>query len=171
MRNFWGLPIVALALACGGGSKSTKPGGGGDETPGWVAQGTGAFVTEAGKKLQGVGSAPRQDPRLRRKAADTAAAQQLQGGIDALGTFLGKMTESTKVNVGDDIAAIVRKAAAAAPHVRDHYVVDGTESALDQLDLGTLKQAVQAGDGDDNLKREIVNNLDRAFDQLQPKNV
>ena len=30
-------------------------------------------------------------------------------------------------------------------------------------------QAVQSVDGDDNLKREIANNLDRAFDQLAPK--
>lgn len=169
MRNFWGLSIVALGLACGGGGTSVKPGGGDDGTPAWLRQGTGAFLAESGKKLQGVGSAPRQDPRLRRKAADTAASQQLQGGVDALAAFLGKMTESTKVNVGDEIAAIVRKAAAAAPHVRDHFVVDGTESAVDQLDLGALKAAVQAADGDDNLKREIVNNLDRAYDQLQPK--
>lgn len=169
MRNFWGIPILAAALACTGGSTSTKPGGGGDETPAWLTQGTGAFNVESGKKLQGVGSAPRQDPRARRKAADAAAAKQLQTTIDSLAGMLSKMTESTKVNVGDDIAAIVKQAAAAAPHVRDHYVVEGTENALDQVDLGALKQAVQNVEGDDGLKREIVNNLDRAFEQLQPK--
>jgi hypothetical protein len=169
MRNFWGLSIVAVGLACGGGGANVKAGGGDDGTPAWLRQGTGAITAESGKKLQGVGSAPRQDPRLRRKAADAAASQQLQGGVDALATSLGKMTESTKVNVGDEIAAMVKKAAAAAPHVRDHWVVDGTESAVDQLDLSALKAAVQAGEGDDNLKREIVNNLDRAFDQLQPR--
>src|SRR5207237_7685150 len=59
MRNFGVLSVAAfsLALACGGG-KSVKPGGGGDETPAWVAQGTGAFNGESGKKLQGVGVAP-----------------------------------------------------------------------------------------------------------------
>ena len=169
MRNFGVLSAatLSLALACGGG-KNVKAGGGG-ETPAWVAQGTGAFNVESGKKLQGVGVAPRSDPRKRRQAADAAAAQQLQGGIDALAAGLSKMTESTKENVGDEIAAIVRKAAAAVPHVHDHYVAEGSESALDQIDLGALKQAVQGVDGDDNLKREIANNLDRAFDQLAPR--
>ena len=167
MRNFVVLSVAAFALACGGGSKSVKPGGGGDESPEWVSQGTGAFAVESGKKLQGVGTAPRADPIARRKAADAASAQQLQGGIDALGGALGKMTESTKENVGDDITGIVRKAAAAAQHVRDHYVGgDGTEMALDRIDLDALKQAVAATDGDDNLKKEIVNNLDRAYEGL-----
>ena len=53
MRNFWGISVVALAVACGGGSKSTKPGGAGDDSPAWVAQGTGAFNSESGKKLLG----------------------------------------------------------------------------------------------------------------------
>lgn len=164
------LGFAVLALACGGGSKNVKPGGAGDETPAWVGQGTGAFNMESGKKLQGVGVAPRADPQSRRKAADAAAAQQLQGGIDALASFLSKMTESTKENVGDDISAIVKKAAAAAPHVHDHYVgQDGSESALDRLDVGALKAAVANVDGDDKLKSEIGNNLDRAYDQLQPK--
>lgn len=168
MRKSWGIPIVAVALACGGGKGAVKPGGSGAETPPWLAQGTGAFNGESGKKLQGVGSAPRQDPRARRKAADAAAAKQLQGTVDALAGILSKMTESTKVNVGDDIQAIVKQAAAATPHVRDHYVVEGTENALDQIDLGALKQAVQNAEGDDNLKKEIGNNLDRAFDQIKP---
>ena len=165
MRNFVVLSMAAALLSCGGG-KNVKPGGG-DDTPGWLAQGTGAFTVESGKKLQGVGVAPRSEPIGRRKAADAAAAQQLAGGIEAIAAGLSKMTESTKVNVGDDIAGIVRKAAAAAPHVHDHFVgQDGSESALDQLDLAALKSAVASGDGDDNLKREIGNNLDRAFDQL-----
>jgi hypothetical protein len=169
MRNFGVLlGALSLALACGGGKKNVRSGGG-DDTPAWLAQGTGAFNTESGKKLQGVGVAPRSDPPARRRAADAAAAQQLQGGIDALAAGLAKMTESTKENVGDDIAAIVRKAAASVPHVRDHYVSEGSESALDQIDLAALKQAVQNVDGDENLKREIANNLDRVFDQLAPK--
>ena len=168
MKNF--VLLAALLFACGGGSKNVRGGGASDETPAWVSQGTGAFNGEAGKKLQGVGTAPRSDPAARRKAADAAAAQQLQGGIDAITASLSKMTESTKENVGDDIAAIVKKAAAAVQHVRDHYVTqDGTETALDQLDLGALKAATQSVDGDDNLKKEVGNNLDRAFDQLAPK--
>jgi len=170
MRNFGVLLAAAfsLALACGGG-KSVKPGGGGDDTPAWLAQGTGAFNAESGRKLQGVGVVPRSEPRARRKAADAAAAQQLQGGIDALAAGLSKMAESTKENVRDDIAGIVRKATAALQHVHDHYVAEGSESARDQIDLAALKHPVQGVDGDENLKKEIANNLDRAFDQLAPK--
>jgi len=43
---------------------------------------------------------------------------------------------------------------------------DGVESALDQIDLAAFKQALQTVDGDDNLKREMANNADRAFDRL-----
>lgn len=166
MRNVPGL-CVAVALAACGGGKSVKPGGAADDIPQWLQQGTGAFTVESGKKLQGVGTAQQQDPKARRKAADAAAGQQLQGGIQSLAAVLTRMTESTKVNVGDDIGAIARRAAAAAPHARDHWVTpDGVETALDQIDLGGFKQALQSVEGDDNLKREMLNNTERAFDQV-----
>ena len=77
------------------------------------------------------------------------------------------MSESTKVNVGDDISALARKAAAASPQVRDHFVTGaGAESALDQIELAAFKQALQSADGDEGLKKEMGNNTDRAFDQL-----
>ena len=52
--------------------------------------------------------------------------------------------------------------------MHDHFVSgDGTELALDQIELNAFKQALQSVDGDDNLKKEAANNADRAFDQLQ----
>ena len=159
--------VLALALAaCGGGSKNVKSGGGEGDTPSWVSQGTGAFNAESGKKLQGVGSAPRAEPRARRATADAAAAAQLDGGIGALAAALTKLSESTKDNLGDEIAKIARAAAAAAPHARDHWVTEGSEAALDQLDLGAIKAALQHVEGDENLRREMANNADRAFDSL-----
>lgn len=166
MKNVFGLGLMAMLVACGGG-KNLRAGGAGDETPAWVAQGSGAFSVESGKKLQGVGVARESNPRERRAAADSSARRQLQGSVDALAVLLGKMSESTKVNVGDDISALARKAAAASPQVRDHFVTgDGAESALDQIELAAFKQALQSADGDEGLKKEMGNNTDRAFDQL-----
>lgn len=166
MKNVFGLGLMAMLVACGGG-KNVRAGGAGDETPAWVAQGSGAFSVESGKKLQGVGVAREANPKERRASADASARRQLLGGVDALAGSLGKMSESTKVNVGDDIAALARRAAAASPQVGDHFVTtDGAESALDQIDLAAFKQSLQSVDGDDGLKKEMANNVDRAFDQL-----
>jgi hypothetical protein len=166
MKNFLLLGLVAGLVGCGGGSKNTRPGGGGDDTPQWVSQGSGAFTVESGKKLQGVGVARASDPQARRQAADQKAQAQLQGGIDALAGALAKLSENTKDNAADDIKAIAARAAGAAQHVRDHFVTDGSESALDQIDLGAFKQALQSVDGDDALKREMANNTDRAYETL-----
>ena len=167
MKNRFGLGLVAMLVACGGGGKNVRSGGAGDETPAWVGQGPGAFSVESGKKLQGVGVARDANPKERRAAADASARRQLQGTVEALAVSLGKMSESTKVNVGDDISALARKAAAASPHVRDHFVSgDGAESALDQIELAAFKQGLQTADGDEGLKKEMGNNVDRAFDQL-----
>ena len=167
MKNLVVLAVTAVLAACGGGSKNVRPGGGGDDTPQWVSQGSGAFTGESGRKLQGVGLSRDSDPKTRRQAADGGARRQLQVAVDALAAALSKMSESTKDNVGDDISAIARKAAQGAQHVRDHWVTsDGSESALDQIDLAGFKQALQSAEGDEKLKSEMGNNVDRAFDQL-----
>lgn len=167
MKNWFVAALVAGLLACGGNKNVRGPGGVSDDTPSWVAQGSGAFNAESGRKLQGVGQSRSPDPKSRRQSADTGAQRQLLGSVDTLSSALAKMTESTKVNVGDDIAAIARKAAQAAGPVRDHFVSgDGTEVALDQIDLAAFKQALQTVDGDDGVKKEMANNVDRAFDQL-----
>lgn len=166
MRNTVVLAVAAALVGCGGGSKSIRSSGGAD-APSWLAQGSGAYATEAGKRLQGVGLATQSDPKARRRAGDTQASQQLQGTVTAFAAVLAKMTESTRANVGDEIGALARRAAAAASHVRDHWVTpDGSENALDQIDLAGFKQALQTVDGDDKLKTEMVNNADRAFEQL-----
>jgi hypothetical protein len=167
MKNFLVLAVAAVLAACGGGGKNVRPGGGGDDTPSWVSQGSGAFNVESGRKLEGVGQSRSSDPKVRRQSADSGAQRQLLASVDTLAASLARMSESTKENVGDEIKAIVVKAAQATPHVRDHWLTnDGLESALDQLDLAAFKQALQSVDGDDNLKREMANNTDRAFDRL-----
>jgi hypothetical protein len=166
MKNFLVLAVAAVLAACGGGSKTVRSSGG-DDTPSWLSQGSGAYTTEAGKRLQGVGLGTQTDPKARRHGADLQAAQQLQGTVTALAALLAKVSESTKENVGDEIGAIARRAAPATSHVRDHWVTpDGSESALDQIELGAFKQAIQSAEGDEKLKAEMVNNLDRAFEQL-----
>jgi len=156
---------VALLAACGGG-KNVKPSGE-VSAPEWVAQGTGAFAVEAGKQLHGVGTAQAPDAKSRRQQADSAAAQQLAGGVDALSAALTKMSEQTQDNLGDAVSAIAKKAAAQAASIRDHWVTpDGTEQSLDVLDLTAFRAAVQSVDGDDKLKREMAANAEKAFDSL-----
>jgi hypothetical protein len=167
MKNLFVAAIVAGLVACGGNKNVRGPGGVDDSTPAWVAQGSGAFSVESGKKIQGVGQSRSPDLKGRRQSADSGAQRQLTGSVDALSAALAKMTESTKVNVGDDISAIARKTAQASAQARDHYVSsDGAESALAQIDLGAFKQALQSADGDDGIKKEMASNVDRAFDQL-----
>ena len=90
--------------------------------------------------------------------ADTALAEALLRAFDRARDLLGRF----------DMIDLHIHYADAELHAGVH-VAEGSESALDQVDVGALKQAVQGVDGDDNLKREIANNLDRAFDQLAPK--
>jgi len=93
---------VLLALACGGGGKAVRPSGG-DQSPPWLAEGTGAVRSEGSKKLQGVGVASGvADPKARRRQADAAARDQLQGAVDALARTLAKMSE-TFADVGVNI--------------------------------------------------------------------
>jgi hypothetical protein len=162
MRRLFLVAAVA-ALACGGG-KSVKASG--DETPEWVSQGTGGVNAEGGKKVQGVGSASGSDAKARRKQADAAAKTQLDGVVTALSASLAKLSES-KPSSGDDIAGIARKAAAQSQQIRDHWVnSDGTEMALDVLELASFKSALETVDGDDKVKREMASNADKAFDQV-----
>ena len=48
-----------------------------------------------------------------------------------------------------------------------HWVTpDGSERAVAVLELAVFRQSVRNGDGDDKLRREMSDNLERAFDQL-----
>ncbi len=168
MRKLWGIAAVGLVLACGGGSKATRPSGGSDSTPSWLSEGSGAVYADGGRRLQGVGVASGvPDVKSRRRAADAAAREQLQGGVDALAQALTKLGENAQP---DAVTAIARRAASQVAAIRDHWVTpDGDERALGVIDLDAFKKALQTVEGDDRLKREMSANLDRAFDQLAGK--
>jgi len=153
-----------LPLACGGGA-ATRPGGGRDQTPAWLAEGTGAFRTEGGKRLQGVGVASGvADVKVRRKQADGAAREQLQVSVDALAQALAAAGSAQDKAA---IAEIARKAGARSGSIRDHWVTpDGDERALGVIDLDAFRTALQNVDGDERVKREMFADVDRAFDQV-----
>jgi hypothetical protein len=155
---------VVLALGCGGG-KATR-GGAVDQTPSWLTEGSGAIRAEGGKKLQGVGVASGvADPRARRRQADAAAREQLQGAVDALAQALAKMSESG--NVGETTIVIARKAAVQAGAIRDHWVTpDGDERAVAVVELDALRRALRAGEDNDRIRGEMAANVDRAFEQV-----
>jgi hypothetical protein len=171
MRKLWGIAAVGVTLACGGGGKATRPSGGAaadSGTPPWLAEGSGAVYADAGRRLQGVGVASGiADAKRRRKAADAAAREQLQGGVDALAQALAKLGENTPP---DAVTGIARRAASQVAAIRDHWVTpDGDERALGVVEMDAFKRALPTVDGDDRVKREISANLDRAFDQLAGK--
>jgi hypothetical protein len=165
MRNSGAVAVLAMAVACGGGGKNVRAGGGAESTPEWVSRGTGAFQVESGKQLQAVGTAPPSDPRTRRQQADASAEGQMASGIDALAAAIAKLSDGSSSR--DALSALAKKAATQAVAIRDHWVTpDGTEQSLEVLDVGAFKEALQKVDGDDKLKREVSANADRAFDSL-----
>ena len=170
MRHSLAIAVALLGFACGGGGKATRPSGGQD-TPAWLADGTGAIRVEGSKRLQGVGVASGiTDPKARRRQADTAAREQLQSAVDALAQTLATMSESTQRNLGETTTAIARKAAGQSFAIRDHWVTsDGDERALAVVEIDTLRRALQSVDGDDRIKGEMAANVDRAFDRLATK--
>jgi len=165
MKN---VAILALTLVACGGAKPVPGGGSAEPAPEWVRQGTGAFNTEAGKRIEGVGVVTgMRDQKIRRQASDSKAKDQLAQTMDAFYQALTKISEITKDNLGAEIATIGKLAVEQSAGIRDHWVSsEGTESSLDVLDLAAFKAALQRVDGDDRVKREMANNADRAFDQL-----
>ena len=155
----------ALFAACGGGGAAMRPGGGREDVPEWVAQGSGAHNVEGIRRLYGVGGANAPDPKARRRAADTAARQQLYRSVDALAQAMAKMSNASAD--ADALTAIARRAAQASSAIRDHWVTaEGAEQALDVMDLDAFKNALQTVEGDDKLKSEMANDVERAFDQI-----
>jgi hypothetical protein len=164
MRNWLVAAAASLAMACGGGS-AARPGGAREQVPRWLAEGTGAFRTEGGKRLQGVGVASGvADPRARRRQADGAAREQLQAAVDGLAQALAAGQSAQDRTA---VAEIARKAGAQAATIRDHWVTpDGDERALGVIELDTFREALQAVDGDERVRSEAFSNVDRAFDQI-----
>ncbi len=163
MRKWAGAAIAVAALACGGGA-ATRPSGAPEEIPAWLAEGTGAFRGEGGKKLQGVGVASGvPDPRVRRQKADSAAREQLQVAVDAFAQALAADAPQDRAAIGQ----IARNAATRAAAIRDHWVTpDGDERAVSVVELDAFKQALQGVEGDDRIKGEMYGNAERAFDRV-----
>jgi hypothetical protein len=167
MRHLIAIALAIPALACGGG-QAARPGATRDQTPSWLADGTGAIRTEGGKRLQGVGVASGvANPKVRRRQADAAAREQLQGTVDALAQALASMSESRQQNLRETATAIARRAATQMAAIRDHWVTpDGDERALAVIELDALRRALQAGEGDERIRGEMAANVDRAFEQI-----
>jgi hypothetical protein len=169
MRTVTLAAAAALAVGCGGGSKTAPKDSPSDGTPAWLVEGTGAFRGEGNKKLQGVGvSSGVAEPRARRRQADGAAREQLQGAVDALAQALAKAGDSPQDVT--TVTSLARKAAGQVASIRDHWVTpDGDERALAVVELDAMKRALQGVDGDERVRQEMFANLDRAFEQVATK--
>jgi len=158
---------AAAAVACASPADSivpTRP----FTTPDWLAEGTGAFRGEGGRRLQGVGVARGiANPMARRKQADAAAREQLQSGVDALAQALSKMAGSGQAST---VVTIAHDAAAKVYPIRDRFVTaDGDELAVAVLEIDDFRKALQKIEGDEKTRLEMDANVDRAFDQLAPR--
>jgi hypothetical protein len=157
--------LVGLLFACGG-NKPVPTAARDSSQPEWLVEGSGAFIGDSGKRLQGVGSANASDPKERRQAADAQAKVQLAQTLETFAAQLTRMSESTEGGLGDSVAAIAKKTLDKS-QVMDHWVAtDGTEQAVAVLDLDTFKTAVRRAEGDGKIKIEMANNAAKAFDAV-----
>ena len=141
MKKIIGIAVAAAAgLACGTESKPEMSSQiQRANAPDWVSRGSGAFAIEKGRIFYGVGIVPRMpDPARRRTTADARARTELGKALDARLAAVGKNLQ--------DSAAVQQalrnfsQAEASRSVIVDHWVDnDGTEFALAQLELETLK--------------------------------
>ena len=164
MRNWVVATAASLAIACGGGA-ATRPSGARDQTPSWLAEGTGAFRTEGGKRLQGVGVASGvADPK---RGAARRTERRGNSSRSRRTRWRRPWLPGRRRRMAPVVAEIARKAGSQAAAIRDHWVTpDGDERALGVIEVDAFKRALQAVEGDDRVKSEMYSNVDRAFDQI-----
>lgn len=163
MRQVAIAALVFLVVACGGG-QGGRPTGQAQE-PAWLAEGNSLVNTEAGKQIHAIGSVSGvRDSRARRVEVDKKARAQLGQMMEQLYATIAKLGDGVRP---EEVSAVGKKAVAQSAQIMDHWVAaDGTESALEVVDLAQLKAALRRVDGDDRVKQEIAANLDRAAEQM-----
>lgn len=139
-KIIWVVVASAAVLACGA---ETKPEMSSQiqraNAPDWVSRGSGAVASEKGKSFYGVGIVPRMpDPARRRTTADARARGELGKTLDARLTAAGK--DSQDPAAAQQALRNFSQAEISRSVIVDHWVDnDGTEFALAQLELETLK--------------------------------
>ena len=168
MKKIIGIAVAAAAgLACGTESKPEMSSQiQRANAPDWVSRGSGAFAIENGKIFYGVGIVPRMpDPARRRTTADARARTELGKTLDARLAAVGKNFQ--------DSAAVQQalrnfsQAESSRSVIVDHWVDnDGTEFALAQLELETLKSDLdKASELSAQVRDAVQASAERSFEE------
>ena len=169
MKKIIGIAVAAAAgLACGTESKPEMSSQiQRANAPDWVSRGSGAFAIENGKIFYGVGIVPRMpDPARRRTTADARARTELGKTLDARLAAVGKNFQ--------DSAAVQQalrnfsQAESSRSVIVDHWVDnDGTEFALAQLELETLKSDLdKASELSAQVRDAVRASAERSFEEV-----
>ena len=169
MKKIIGIAVAAAAgLACGTESKPEMSSQiQRANAPDWVSRGSGAFAIENGKIFYGVGIVPRMpDPARRRTTADARARTELGKTLDARLAAVGKNFQ--------DSAAVQQalrnfsQAETSRSVIVDHWVDnDGTEFALAQLELETLKSDLEkASELSAQVRDAVRASAERSFEEV-----
>jgi len=169
VKKIIGIAVAAAAgLACGTESKPEMSSQiQRANAPDWVSRGSGAFAIENGKIFYGVGIVPRMpDPARRRTTADARARTELGKTLDARLAAVGKNFQ--------DSAAVQQalrnfsQAESSRSVIVDHWVDnDGTEFALAQLELETLKSDLdKASELSAQVRDAVRASAERSFEEV-----
>jgi len=169
VKKIIGIAVAAAAgLACGAESKPEMSSQiQRANAPDWVSRGSGAFAIENGKIFYGVGIVPRMpDPARRRTTADARARTELGKTLDARLAAVGKNFQ--------DSAAVQQalrnfsQAETSRSVIVDHWVDnDGTEFALAQLELETLKSDLEkASELSAQVRDAVRASAERSFEEV-----
>ena len=163
MRHVGIAALAAVLSACGGGNQ-IRPSSQVPE-PSWLAEGNRVVNTDAGKQIHAIGAVSGvRDSRARRQQADQKARTQLGQLMEQLYAGIAKLGDGVRP---EEVSAVGKKAVAQSAQIMDHWVAaDGTESALEVVDLAQFKGALRKVDGDDRVKQEIASNLEKAAEQM-----
>jgi hypothetical protein len=172
--------LVGLLLGCGGGGQvRPAPPAAAPAGPDWINKGSGAFSSDAGKVLRGVGVASGiRNVALLRTAADDRARTEIAKVLDTYvsvlnkdyqaSTTAGDMKSSSEEQHVSQAMKTFSQAELQGVRIAERYLgADGTQYALAQLDLQQVKDGLsKMRELNERVRNAVRANADKAFDEL-----
>ena len=170
------LASLFLILACGAkkGGYTKLP----SDTPDWVIKGGGAFKSEKGTALYGVGiNTFDPNPAMHRQTADARARQDLAKIID---TYVGSLMKdfmqshkdfqnpeaSSSVQFVSVVSKNVTDATLSGSQIIDHWTDKDGETVISKLDESMLRRIAAAGEGSYIRSTDSRVGLDKLFQEI-----
>jgi hypothetical protein len=179
-RHLIGACLLGLLAACGGGGQvRPAPPPAAPAGPDWIDKGSGAFSSDAGKVLRGVGIASGiRNVALLRTTADDRARAELAKVLDTYvsvlnkdyqsSTTAGDMKSSSEEQHVSQAMKSFSQARLQGARIAERYLgADGTQYALAQLDLQQMKDGLsKMRELNERVRDAVRANADKAFDEL-----